>query len=105
MTLYREKTDKIETHILMKHTRISAESYITLIKQGIADWLPACDTGPLFTGYQGKRIAKRTINARVGTLGEQAGIAGLSPHDARYHWTYDALKNGTSLDRVKSGGG
>jgi integrase len=105
VTFYREKTGETETHILKKHTRIAAESYISQVKQGIGDWLPARETGPLFLGYKGKRIAKRTINARVGEFGEQMGIKNLSPHDARHHWTYDALKNGTPIDKVKSGGG
>ena len=105
MTFYREKTDKTETHELKKHTRIAAETYISMIHQGAGDWLPARDNGPLFTGYKGKRVSKRTINARVGILGKEEGIKKLSPHDARHFWTYDALRNGTSLDKVKSGGG
>ena len=37
-------------------------------------------------------------------LGEQLGIDHLSPHDLRHYWTYDALSNGTPVDRVQSGG-
>ena len=103
-SVYREKTDETTLQILHKHTRIAAETYLALLKQGIPGHLEPRTTGPLFTGYQGKRLSKRAINARVGVLGEQAGVADLSPHDARHFWTYDALRNGTPLDKVKSGG-
>lgn len=106
MTFYREKTDRIETHNLKQHTRIAAERYIARLKKGIDGKLEARTSGPLFTGYQGKRISKRAINARVAVLGEQVQSEGrLSPHDGRHYWAFDALRNGTSLDRVVSGGG
>ncbi len=103
-SVYREKTDETTLQILHKHTRIAAETYLALLKQGIPGQLEPRTSGPLFTGYKGERLSKRAINARVGVLGKQAGIAGLSPHDARHFWAYDALRNGTPIDKVKSGG-
>lgn len=106
MTFYREKTDRVETHTLKQHTRIAAERYITQLKRGIEGKVNARISGPLFTGYQGKRISKRAINARIAVLGEQVQAEGrLSPHDGRHYWAFDAFRNGTSLDRVVSGGG
>jgi len=37
-------------------------------------------------------------------LGELQNIDHLSPHDLRHYWTYDALGNGTPINRVQSGG-
>lgn len=96
VTFYREKTDQMETHELKKHTLMALETY--LAEEGRT-------TGPLFMGNKGKRLSSRAINARVGRLGDVQKIDSLSPHDLRHFWTYDALRNGTPLDQVKSGGG
>jgi integrase len=94
LTVYREKTATCDTYELMPRTYQAARVYLA----GKA-------AGPLFTGYQGKRISTRAITARVRELGKQEGIEGLSPHDLRHHWAMDALKNGTSLDIVQAYGG
>lgn len=96
LTFYREKTDQKETHELKKHTLMALETY--LAEEGRK-------TGPLFMGNKGKRITRRAINARVGRLGKLLGVETLSPHDLRHFWAYDALRNGTPFDQVKSGGG
>ena len=96
ITVYRQKTDQTDTHRLMQHTRLAAESYLAQLER---------KEGPLFTGYQGKRLSIRAINARVHELGLQVGIETLSPHDLRHFWAFDALRNGTPIDQVKSGGG
>lgn len=97
LTFYREKTDQTETHELKKHTLMALETY--LAEEGRT-------SGPLFMGNKGKRLSPRAINARAGRLGEVVQVNGkLSPHDLRHFWTYDALRNGTPLDQVKSGGG
>ncbi len=91
VTVYREKTDETQTHRLKKHTLLSASRY--LAKRGAT-------TGPLFLGYQGRRIARYGLYNRVRVLGQPT----LSPHDLRHFWTYDALGNATPVDRVQSGG-
>jgi site-specific recombinase XerC len=94
VTVYREKTDTRDTYELMPRTYQAAKIY-----------LAGKSSGPLFTGYQGKRISTRAINDRVRQLGKQEGIEGLSPHDLRHYWALDALKNGTSLNIVQAYGG
>jgi integrase len=96
MTFYREKTDQIETHTLKKHTLMALETYLAEEQR---------TSGPLFMGNKGNRLARRAINARVKQLGHLVGVEQLSPHDLRHFWTFDALRNGTPIDQVKSGGG
>jgi integrase len=95
VTVYRSKTNDTQTHKLKKHTRLAAEGYLGLL---------GVKSGPLFTSYQGRRITRQGIFDRVRLLGKQVGIENLSPHDLRHYWTYDALDNGTPIDRVQSGG-
>jgi Site-specific recombinase XerD len=98
ITLYREKTAETQVHQLKRHTRLAAQEYLThLQEQGRT-------SGPLFVGYQGKRITRYGLYDRVRLLGELLGIDHLSPHDLRHYWTYDALGNGTPIDQVQSGG-
>jgi integrase len=94
-TIYREKTDETQTHRLKKHTLLAASRY--LAETGAT-------TGPLFLGYQGRRITRYGLYDRVRVLGQQVGLPTLSPHDLRHYWTYDALGNATPVDRVQSGG-
>ncbi len=93
--VYRQKTDDTQIHRLKTHTRLAIEDY--LAKTGRR-------SGPLLLGYRGKRITRYGLYDRVRLLGEQLGIDHLSPHDLRHYWTYDALGNGTPVDRVQSGG-
>jgi integrase len=95
VTVYREKTDETQTHRLKKHTLLAASRY--LAETGAT-------TGPLFLGYQGRRITRYGLYDRVHVLGQQVGLLALSPHDLRHFWTYDALGNATPVDRVQSGG-
>jgi integrase len=95
VTVYREKTDETQTHRLKKHTLLAASHY--LAETGAT-------TGPLFLGYQGRRITRYGLYDRVHVLGQQVGLLALSPHDLRHFWTYDALGNATPVDRVQSGG-
>ncbi len=95
VTIYREKTDETQTHRLKKHTLLSAAQY--LAERGVS-------SGPLFLGYQGRRITRYGLYDRVRLLGQQVGLPTLSPHDLRHYWTYDALGNATPVDRVQSGG-
>jgi len=95
VTIYREKTDETQTHKLKKHTLLAASRY--LAETGAT-------SGPLFVGYQGRRITRYGLYDRVRVLGQQVGLPALSPHDLRHYWTYDALGNATPVDRVQSGG-
>jgi len=95
VTIYREKTNETQTHRLKKHTLLAASRY--LVECGAT-------TGPLFLGYQGRRITRYGLYDRVRVLGHQVGLPTLSPHDLRHYWTYDALGNATPVDRVQSGG-
>lgn len=96
VTVYRQKTNETTIHKLEKHTRLAAERYLALLDR---------QQGPLFVGYESKRITRYGLYERVQTLGEQVGIGNLSPHDLRHYWTFDALGNGTPIDRVQAGGG
>ena len=100
MIFYRKKTRKTETHKLKRHTLAAAGSYLDKVKR-----IEKRMDGPLFTGYQGKRISTSAINTRVGQLGQTIELDTLSPHDLRHEWTVDAFRNGTSIDRVQAGGG
>jgi integrase len=67
-------------------------------------------TGPLLLGsrkngqLQGT-MSKSAINQRVRWLGEQIGVAGLSPHDCRHFWATSASEAGTDLENLKQAGG
>ena len=95
VTIYREKTDETQTHQLKKHTLLAASHYLAEC---------GASSGPLFLGYQGRRITRYGLYDRVRVLGQQVGLPTLSPHDLRHYWTYDALGNATPVDRVQSGG-
>jgi integrase len=45
------------------------------------------------------------INKRVGFLGEQIGLHGLSPHDCRHYWATSATRGGTNLKNLQDAGG
>ena len=95
VTIYREKTDETQTHQLKKHTLLAASRYLAEC---------GASRGPLFLGYQSRRITRYGLYDRVRVLGQQVGLSALSPHDLRHYWTYDALGNATPVDRVQSGG-
>ncbi|HLI70279.1 MAG TPA: site-specific integrase [Ktedonobacteraceae bacterium] len=95
--IYRPKTHRTDIQKMHRHTRLAAEVYLSKIGR---------DHGPLFTGYDStKPLSTRAINKRVGVLGGELGIARLSPHDLRHHWTFDALLNNTPLNIVQADGG
>jgi len=96
--VYRQKTDDWQVHRLQPQTLIAAEAYLSL------DGMKKKTSGPLFVGYRGWRLGRRAAMERVRLLGKLAGVNTLSPHDLRHYWTQDALRNGTSLDRVQSAG-
>jgi integrase len=75
VTVYRSKTDETQTHRLKKHTLLAASRYLGET---------GATTGPLFVGYQSRRITRYGLYDRVRTLGQQVGLPKLSPHDLRH---------------------
>lgn len=98
VSIYRQKTHDTQTHRLQSQTLIAAEAYLSL------EEMKQKTSGPLFLGYKGWRLGRRAAMERVRVLGNLAGVNALSPHDLRHYWTQDALRNGTSIDRVQSAG-
>jgi integrase len=97
ITIYRHKTNKTQIHDLSPDTYTAARLYL-------AD----CEPGqvPLFVGICSKmRVNVRSLNERVGQLGEAIGIMGLSPHDCRHYFATDALRNGTDIKSLQDAGG
>jgi integrase len=95
LTVYRSKTYSHDTYELMPRTREAAAVYLPLIDP----------QGPLFSGYDGKRITRYGIFDRVRQLGRLVGIDNLSPHDLRHFWTIDAFRNGNGIDLIQRYGG
>jgi len=97
LTIYRHKTNKTQIHHLTRDTYRAAQAYL-------ADCPPEQES--LFVGICSKaRIDPSSINARVGQLGEQIGIKGLSPHDCRHYFATDAIRNGTDTKSLQDAGG
>lgn len=99
LTFYRHKVDMVQTLQLESNSLLAALAYL---KQGPQE-------GPLFTSSlrsaEKVRIDERTICARVASLGRKIGLEKLSPHDLRHYWAMDAMRNGTSVDRLQDAGG
>src|SRR5713226_8403074 len=90
LTFYRPKVDEPQTDRMTDATLAAARAYLAT--------LPAKQES-LFD------LAIISIQERVRTLGELAGIQGLSPHDCRHSWATRAARNGTPLERLKQAGG
>jgi len=101
LTFYRQKTHEWDRHELTPDTLQAARVYLKEDRAGS----PA-DT-PLFVGKCSKqRMDVRTIRHRIRLLGSRVlAIPNLSPHDGRHFGTYDALDNGTTIDRLQALGG
>jgi len=95
ISVKRPKSHRQDVLSIMPATLEAAEKYLPLID-------PA---GPLFYGYEGKRITRQGIYKRVHELGELAGIERLSPHDLRHYWTKDAFLKGNPLSVIQQYGG
>src|SRR6266849_2221887 len=90
LTFYRPKVDEPQTDRMTDDTLAAARAYLAT--------LPAKQES-LFD------LAIISIQERVRTLGELAGIQGLSPHDCRHSWATRAARHGTPLERLKQAGG
>jgi integrase len=95
ITVKRPKSHRQDVLGLMSATLQAAEKYLPLVD-------PA---GPLFYGYEGKRITRQGIYKRIRELGTLAGIERLSPHDLRHYWTKDAFLKGNPLSVIQRYGG
>ena len=111
VTFYRPKVDDWQTHDLVNGLLDTVKQYIE------RDALAA---GPLLRASVSKKagseawhagelshggMSERAITERVKTLGQRAGIEGLSAHDLRHTWATWAARNGTPIDRLKDAGG
>jgi integrase len=90
LTFYRPKVDEPQNDRLTDDTLAAARLYLPT--------LPAKQES-LFD------LAIISVQERVRTLGELAGIQGLSPHDCRHSWATRAARHGTPLERLKQAGG
>lgn len=126
-TFYRPKVDLVQTHELTSDTLRAATAYLLI--NGDA---PAA--GPLLPGSRKNRVLSTgkmkgrkpkepaqteaqhvvqagngmtagAINKRVGFLGAQIGLHGLSPHDCRRYWATSATRGGTDLKSLQDAGG
>jgi integrase len=95
ITVKRPKSHRQDVLGLMPATLRAAEKYLPLVD-------PA---GPLFFGYEGRRITRQGIYKRVRDLGGLIGIERLSPHDLRHYWTKDAFLKGNPLSVIQRYGG
>jgi integrase len=90
LTFYRPKVDEPQNDRLTNDTLAAARVYLPT--------LPAKQES-LFD------LALISVQERVRTIGELAGIKGLSPHDCRHCWATRAARHGTPLERLKQAGG
>jgi Phage integrase family. len=61
-------------------------------------------TGKL-SGQMSETSATRALTKRVELLGKQAGIEGLSAHDARHYWATCEARSNTPVNRLMDAGG
>jgi integrase len=90
LTFYRPKVDEPQTDRMTDDTLAAAHAYLATM---------SAKQESLFD------LAVISIQERVRTLGEIAGISGLSPHDCRHSWATRAASHGTPLDRLRQAGG
>lgn len=105
LRFYRRKVDKTQTHRLTPDTERALRAWFASGDAPAAGPLlrPTDQRGELVPGAVG--ISRRGVFKRVRTLGERAGIDGLSPHDCRHFWATHAAKSGTDAFSLKQAGG
>lgn len=101
LVFYRTKVNQWDRHELTPDTLRAAHAYLTKDRKGVHH------SEPLFIGKCSKaRIDVRSVRSRVQWLGlHQLDIPNLSPHDGRHFSAFDALDNGTTVDRLQAFGG
>jgi integrase len=106
LRFYRAKVDMTQTHELTADTRRAARAYLQhdAPASGMLWRTSHKGTGKLLD-QMSEVSATRALTKRVELLGRKAGIEGLSAHDGRHAWATIAVKNKTSIDRLKDAGG
>lgn len=103
MTFWRDKVEKTQTHRLTADTLTALHNYINA--DDIQPMEPLLRAS-LKSGELGKGgMSEVAISARVKSLGEKIGVAGLSAHDCRHFWATDAQRNGTDGFTLMQAGG
>jgi integrase len=100
ITIKRHKIHQEDTLKLLPATRRASEQYLPLLSEAVVR-----SNGPLFEGYQGKRITRQGIYERVKDLGQLIGIPKLSPHDLRHYFAKRSFERGNPLSAIQAYGG
>lgn len=103
LRFFRPKVNKEQIHHLTKDTlrAIKAcQSHGDLLAQGL---LLRRSLRNEELGAAG--MTERAITARVGLLGKQIGLVGLSAHDCRHFWATSAARHGTDPFVLQEAGG
>jgi integrase len=103
LTFYRPKVDKTQTHRLDNGLLKAARAYLEIdaLASPDANLLRGSVKGGVLCGV----MSERAITKRVRSLGEAAGLEGLSAHDCRHFWATNAARSGTAIDRLQDAGG
>ena len=104
LAFYRSKVDRTQTHKLTADTLRAARAYLATDAPAIGTLLRGSRRGTAGR-LTDPGMSRRSITRRVRTLGEAAGIEGLSAHDCRHSWATRAARNGTPLERLRDAGG
>ncbi len=126
LTFYRPKVDLVQTHALTGDTLRAALLYINtdaptagpllpgsrktrhLSKEKMKGGTPTARPQPEGNAnapLQPRGMTTGALNKRVGFLGAQIGLHGLSPHDCRHYWATSATRGGTDLKSLQDAGG
>jgi integrase len=110
--LYRRKVDKTQRHEMHPATLQAMRHYLEIAKPSVYLFEGVDHKGWVDkngTMHKASRavdgLSTRTINERVRYLGSLVGIAALSPHDLRHHWTFDLFEHDTPIEVVQEAGG
>ena len=104
LTFWREKTNDTQTHLLKNGTLAAARAYLDQDAPAIGTLLRGSRKGK-GGALTGSGMNRRSITRRVGTLGRQIGVEGLTAHDLRHHWTTRAFARGDPIDCIMQAGG
>jgi len=99
----RRKVDRMQRLLLTNDAQVALRAYLRW--RGDADGALFWRTRRDGTLIPHAPLGVRGARKRVGALGARAGVAGLSPHDCRHHWTTLAFAAGSDLAAVMEAGG
>lgn len=100
-TFYRPKVNRTQTHELTPDTGKAAAAYFKYDapQEGIL-WRKSCKGTGKLSSQMSETSATRALTKRVELLGRNAGIEGLSAHDARHYTATFEARNGTLANRL-----